>query len=93
MAISQYLTSSLLLILTLWADFGHSSGLHLADINENQLLQRSKSSSYGGVALSVTITDSTDVCPSDLQRANRVKCRHAVLKEHIANTVVLIAAP
>jgi hypothetical protein len=67
MAISQYLTSSLLLILTLWADFGHSSNLHLDDVNENQLLQRSNTSFYGGVALSVTLTDSTDVCPSDLQ--------------------------
>jgi hypothetical protein len=93
MAISQYLTSSLLLVLALWADFGHSSRLHLADVNGKQLLHRSNSSFYGGVALWVTITDSTDVCPSDLQTVNRVMMQHVVLKEHIAKTMIIIAAP
>jgi len=68
MAISQYLTcSTLLLILALWTDFGHSSELQLADINEKQLLDRSNSSFYGGVALWQTIVETTDTCPPGVE--------------------------
>lgn len=68
MALSKNsICSILLLVLSICAEFGHSFQPQFADVDESQLVERSNTSFYGGVALWVTITNDVDSCPAGLQ--------------------------